>query len=69
MDIMRDLESESADNFQEHVNQMVFKNGKFERGFYSSFRSDPVYLPIPFPRFFTPKRLAEDGQLKFVPEK
>ena len=27
-------------------------------------RGEPHYLPIPFPRVFTPYRLTEDGQVR-----
>ena len=27
-------------------------------------RGEPNVLPVPFPRFFTPRALTEDGQLK-----
>eukprot|EP00351_Strombidinopsis_sp_SopsisLIS2011_P003168 CAMPEP_0116875420 /NCGR_PEP_ID=MMETSP0463-20121206/7364_1 /TAXON_ID=181622 /ORGANISM="Strombidinopsis sp, Strain SopsisLIS2011" /LENGTH=60 /DNA_ID=CAMNT_0004521011 /DNA_START=1513 /DNA_END=1695 /DNA_ORIENTATION=- len=29
----------------------------------------PHHLPLPFPRYFTPHRLASDGKLKFYDEK
>lgn len=29
-----------------------------------SMRSHPIYLPVPFPRFFTEGKLSESGQIK-----
>jgi len=42
---------------------MIFKNAKIERGYYSTMRGEPNWLPIPFPRYFTPKTISENGRI------
>jgi hypothetical protein len=39
-----------------------------ERGFYTSMRGEPNWLPIPFPRFFTKKTFGDDGRIRLSPE-
>ena len=63
MDTLREAEMEVADHLNDHVNKLIRTKQPFHRGFYSSMRGEPHYLPIPFPRFFTPYALAEDGQI------
>lgn len=41
---------------------MIFKNAKFERGFYTAMRGEPNWLPLPFPRFFTKQSFDESGR-------
>lgn len=61
MNVLRNKENEAADPLTDHVNRLIASKQRFHRGFYSSMRGEPHYLPIPFPRVFTPFSLTEDG--------
>ena len=64
MNVLRNAENEAADPLTDHVNRVILQRQVFMRGFYSSMRGDPHYLPIPFPRFFTPYALTETGVIR-----
>jgi hypothetical protein len=64
MDTMRNAANEAADPLTDHVNNLIRSKQTFHRGFYSSMRGQPHHLPIPFPRFFTPFALTENGEIK-----
>lgn len=63
-DSLRDVKSEDASPFTDHINKLITSKGSFQRGFYTSMRGEAHALPIPFPRFFTPRALTENGLLK-----
>lgn len=63
-DSLRDINSEDASPFTDHINKLINSKGSFQRGFYTSMRGEAHALPIPFPRFFTPRALTENGLLK-----
>lgn len=56
-------EGEMTRTFQEFLDKIIHLKANFQRGFYSSYRSEPHVLPVPFPRFLTPKMFSADGQL------
>ena len=64
MDCMRNAQNEAADPLMDHVNKLIRTKQQFHRGFYSSMRGESNFLPVPFPRVFTPFALTEDGQIK-----
>ena len=64
MDTIRDNERENADPLTDHINKVIYSKNPFERGFYSVMKGDPHTLPIPFPRFFSPYALTENGVLR-----
>ena len=57
------VDGESPQHFDNHVNS-VCRKVRFERGYHLAIKGDPVLLPLPFPRIFTPKCLTENGLLK-----
>ena len=61
MDAVRDSEMEDPDQLADHINKVIYMKNPFDRGFYQSMKSEPHCLPIPFPRFFTPFSMTEQG--------
>jgi hypothetical protein len=49
--------------FKEQFDAFVFQNTKYERGFKSFLLNEPIYLPIPYPRYFTQGLVSQDGLL------
>lgn len=47
-----------------HLDNVIGHGCRFERGYGLFTRGDPTYLPLPFPRFFTPHLLNEVGLYK-----
>ena len=64
MDLLRDVKTEDASPFTDHINKLILQKNSFQRGFYSSMRGEAQVLPVPFPRFFTPGAFSENGRVK-----